>query len=154
MSDFVFTVEAGHVQAFARALGEPDRTDDELTVPPTFLAAAEHRRPGSRLRPTPGERWRGSGAGPGSTSGSGGGSLHAEQHFDYHRPVVAGERLVVRDVGTRTWERPGRDGAVLHFTERTTAYLDPGDVAVVTERRVTVQRVAAGPTAHTEVDDG
>jgi N-terminal half of MaoC dehydratase len=146
MPDWEFPVEAGHVLQFARALGDQNPScagSGSVIAPPTFTAASEHYRPDSRLRPQPGQPWRGSGRTVGQPSSSGEGSLHAEQHYDYHRPIRAGERLRVHDDGTRTWDKPSRSGAVLRFTERTTQYLDADGRPVVTERRVTVAPAAA-----------
>lgn len=154
MTDWDFPVEAGQILQFARALGDenPIYADagyaaatplGSVIAPPTFTAASEHYRAGSRLRPAPAEPWRGSGRTAGQAPGSGGGSLHAEQHYVYHRPLRAGERLRVHDASERTWDKASRSGATLRFTERTTDYLDIDGAPVITERRVTVVTLAA-----------
>src|SRR6266849_1026080 len=98
-----FPVEAGHVLAFARAIGDdnPVYRDPEyaaasevggLIAPPTFTQASAQWDPEYPLRPSPGEKWYGSASAPG-TMPEGGGGLHAEQHFTYHRPVRVGDVL-------------------------------------------------------------
>ncbi len=149
MDDWDFPVEAGQILQFARAIGDQNpiycdagyaaRSEvGSIIAPPTFTAASEHYRADSRLRPQPGESWRGSGRTSGASPSRGGGSLHAEQHYEYHRPLAAGEQLRVHDVGSRSWDKASRSGSVLRFTERTTQYLGADGEPVVTERRVTV----------------
>ena len=55
--------------------------------------------------------------------GGGGTSLHAEQHYEYHRPLVVGDVLHARGRKGETWEKQGRSGT-LKFTELITEYLD------------------------------
>lgn len=86
-----FPVEAGHIMMFARAIGDetPAHRGETVLAPPTFTMASAQYDPDHRLRPRQGEEWFGSGSGPGVMP-EGGGGLHAEQHFEYHRPVRAG----------------------------------------------------------------
>ncbi len=86
-----FPVEAGHILMFARAIGDENPTylGESALAPPTFTMASAHHDPDYLLRPKQGEEWFGSGAGAGVMP-EGGGGLHAEQHFEYHRPVRAG----------------------------------------------------------------
>jgi hypothetical protein len=49
--------------------------------------------------------------------------LHAEQHFEYHRPLLAGEVLVTVERDGRTWEKQSRGGGTLRFAERFIDYL-------------------------------
>src|SRR5215468_5112945 len=130
-----FPVEAGHIMMFARAVGDANKIyHDEayakttevgsIIAPPTFVQASAQFDPDHRLRPTIGEPWFGSGKEPTGVqqnSGGGGTGLHAEQHYEYHRPPRPGDiftasiteyrdqhgELVVtaRGVGVRT-ERP------------------------------------------------
>ena len=85
MPDWDFPVEAGQILQFARALGDdnPIYADPgygagtslgAVIAPPTFTTASEHYRAESRLRPTPGQPWRGSGRTAGEPSSAGGGS--------------------------------------------------------------------------------
>src|SRR5262249_34835319 len=105
MSGTSFPIEEGHVRAFALALGE-----DVDVVPPTFPIAFAHVDPEWPLRMRPGEPWNGSGAEPGVSSGGGG--LHAEQEFEYLRPIRVGETLMARKRQGRTWQRTGRSGVL------------------------------------------
>ncbi|MER7926108.1 MaoC family dehydratase N-terminal domain-containing protein [Streptomyces sp. NPDC096057] len=138
-----FPVEAGHILMFARAIGDenPAYRGDSPLAPPTFTMASAHHDPDHRLRPKEGEEWFGSGAEPGVMP-EGGGGLHAEQHFEYHRPVRAGETLYAHTAEGRTWEKRGRTGRLL-FSERVTEYLDADGEPVVSA--VTVAVVPEGP---------
>lgn len=141
-----FPIEPGHMLAFARAIGDDDPAyhaeladpHAHVVAPPTFTMAAAHFDDGYPLRPRPGEEWFGSGAGPGSAP-EGGGGLHAEQHFEYHRPVRAGDVLTTASRQGRTWEKDGRAGRLV-FTEQITEYRDAGGALVVTARSVGVVR--------------
>ena len=146
----IFPVEAGHILMFARALGDenPDYragpgADGPVLAPPTFVMASAHQDPDYHLRPRPDSAWFGSGRGPG-VAPEGGGGLHAEQHFEYHRPVRAGDVLVPRPGPERSWERQGRSGRLV-FVERVTEFCDQSGVPVVTARSVGV--VPDGPVA-------
>jgi hypothetical protein len=139
-----FPVEAGHIMAFARALGDPSpRFQDALTgaaapfAPATFVMAAAHFDPDYPLRPGPDGEWFGSGGGPGLAL-EGGGALHAEQHFEYHRPVRAGDVLHPVTEPGRSWTRQGTRGELV-FTELITRFLDADGAPVVTARSVGVQ---------------
>ena len=52
---------------------------------------------------------------------------HAEQHFEYHEPVLAGDVLTAQTRPGKTWEREGRRGGKLHFSESITSQVWPGD---------------------------
>jgi hypothetical protein len=140
--DVQFPIEAGHVMLFRRAVGYPD-ADTSSAVPPTFAVASAQFDPGYPLRPQPGEQWFGSGKNPtsaarGDDDDAGPPTLHAEQHFEYHRPVRIGETLTVTSEPGKTWEREGRAG-LLKFSERFTHYRDADGNDVVTGRSVGVQ---------------
>jgi acyl dehydratase len=162
-----FPIEAGHVMAFARAVGDFNPVyhdpDDAATVaaggllaPPTFVQASAQYDPDYPLRPRPGVTWFGSGATPsgltaatgssdagkgaGSGSGSGGGTgLHAEQHYEYHRPVRPGEVLTLSVHEGRSWEKQGRRGGLLQFREAITEYRGEDGELVVVARSVGVR---------------
>ena len=151
-----FPVEAGHVMMFARAIGDEDpeyhaalfRNGSGAVAPPTFTVVCAHYDPAYPLRPRPGEPWPGSGREPGVAM-AGGGGLHAEQHFEYHRPLRVGDALTVTVRPGREWEKAGRSG-LLCFTEQITEFRDERGELVVTARAVgVVQRspapVPAGP---------
>src|SRR5438046_7312657 len=98
---------------FARSVGDPNPVyyDEDrarsteagvIIAPPTVVQASAQFDPDYPLRPKIGEPWFGSGRQPtgvsrggdgGSGSGGGGTGLHAEQHYEYHRPLRAGDVL-------------------------------------------------------------
>ena len=142
MSEYRIPIEAGHIMMFARSIGETNPAYFEtsrfgrILAPPTFVQAGAQYNPNYRLRPRPGQPWFGSGAAstkpPESSSvarrGSGGrrrgAGLHAEQHFDYHQPVLAGDTLFVATRRGEEWEKEGRRGGTLRFAESITEYRD------------------------------
>jgi hypothetical protein len=152
-----FPIEAGHVMMFARAIGDPNPIYGDVDLaaasevgaipaPPTFVTASAQFDPDYPLRPKAGEAWFGSGreatgakptGGGGGGGGGGGTSLHAEQHYEYHRPLVVGDVLHARGRKGDTWQKQGRSGT-LKFTELITEYLDEHDEVVITARTVAV----------------
>ncbi|WP_069767233.1 MaoC family dehydratase N-terminal domain-containing protein [Streptomyces sp. LUP30] len=138
-----FPVEAGHIMMFARAIGDENAAyeGESALAPPTFTMASAHYDSDYHLRPRPDEEWFGSGRDAGVMA-EGGGGLHAEQHFEYHRPVRAGETLYAHNSTGRSWEKQGRTGRLL-FSERITEYRDADGEPVVSA--VTVAVVPEGP---------
>jgi len=155
-----FPIEAGHVMAFARAIGDvnPVYSDADaaaasevggLIAPPTFVQASAQYDPDYPLRPRPGVAWFGSGRTPsgrvaGDAGGSGGGTgggtgLHAEQHYEYHRPVRPGEVLSITVREGASWEKQGRRGGLLQFRESITEYRGEDGGLVVVARSVGVR---------------
>lgn len=148
-----FPVEAGHILLFARAIGDANQIyyDDNyakgtepgaVIAPPTFVQASAQFDPEYRLRPKIGEPWFGSGKEPTGvqqTSSGGGGGLHAEQHYEYHQPLKAGEMLTATVKPGNTWEKQGRRSGKLVFTETITEYRNPKGELVVTARGVGVR---------------
>jgi acyl dehydratase len=149
-----FPVEAGHIMMFARSIGDPNPIyeDEEyargtevggIIAPPTFMQASAQFDPEYRLRPKIGEAWFGSGKEPtgvSRTGGGGGGSgLHAEQHFEYHRPVHPGDVLTTTTVPGKTWEKEGRRAGKLVFSETVVEYRNQRGELVVTARGVGVR---------------
>ena len=155
-----FPIEAGHIMMFARAIGDPNPiyVDDEyaastelggVIAPPTFVQASAQWDDEFVLRPRVGEPWLGSGRAPtgvdpaAGDAGGGGqgrtrGVLHAEQHFEYHRPVRAGDVLHPTTRIGDSWEKEGRSGP-LSFSELVTEYRDADGELVVTARSVRVR---------------
>jgi acyl dehydratase len=97
-------VEKGAVRRFAEALGDPSAVSVEdaaakaagypgLLAPPTFAVAL-----------TQNDRFRHS-LDLGTRS-----MLHGEQQFEYVRPIVAGDRIVVKTRVADVSERPGASG--------------------------------------------
>ncbi len=151
-----FPIEAGHIMLFARSIGDPnpvyyadyagDQADpsDQVIAPPTFVQASAQYDPDYFLRPQPGKPWFGSGKTPTGVTkkeggGSGGGGLHAEQHYVYHRPLQAGDRLTATTKPGKTWDKEGRRGGKLTFSESITEYRDQAGELVITATSVGVR---------------
>src|SRR5690606_38295717 len=113
-----------------------------VIAPPTFVMAAAQFDPDYMLRPKPGRPWMGSGRTPSGTAGqeeSGGGTgLHAEQHFTYYRPIRPGDVLTAESREGRRWEKQGKRGGTLKFSETIVDYRDSSGELVVTARMVGV----------------
>jgi acyl dehydratase len=158
MSETKFPVEAGHIMMFARSIGDPNPVyyDEEeakeagaegIVAPPTFIQASAQYNPDYPLRPKIGQPWYGSGKEPtgvqrAASSGGGGVGLHAEQHYEYHRPLRPGDVLTPTNKDGRSWERDGRSGH-LQFSESVTEWRDQAGNLVVTARSVGVR--TSGP---------
>ena len=148
-----FPVEAGHILLFARSIGDENvvYTDADaakateaggIIAPPTFVQASAQFDPDYYLRPKVGQTWFGSGKNPTGvkpTAGGGGGGLHAEQHYEYHRPLRAGDVLTATTLPGKTWEKEGRRSGKLVFSESVTEYRDQKGELVVTARGVGVR---------------
>lgn len=160
---------------FARAIGDPnpvyydadaaeDLTGGSIPAPPTFVQASAQFNPDYPLRPVIGAPWIGSGReptgipkgppGPEATgSGSGGGTgLHAEQHFEYHRPLRVGDVLRATSAPGRQWEKQGKRAGKLVFNEMIVEYRTAEGELVVTARSVgvTTERTVDGDGAQGE----
>jgi acyl dehydratase len=145
-----FPIESGQVLAFARAIGDDNPVYVEqsaaaqaglsgLAAPPTFVQASAHFDPDYPLRPGPGRPWFGSGKGPGTLDPRGAGVLHAEQHYEYHRPLIVGDVLSATVTDGDTWEKIGRRGGKLVFGGQVTEYRDEAGQLVVTARVIWVR---------------
>jgi acyl dehydratase len=149
-----FPIEAGHIMLFARAIGDPnpiycdeDRAKQTepggIIAPPTFVQASAQFDDSYPLRPRIGEPWLGSGRNPTGVerrgSGGGGGGLHAEQHYEYHRVLRPGDVLHTETIPGKTWEKQGRRGGKLLFSELITEYRDQSGELVVTARSIGVR---------------
>jgi acyl dehydratase len=88
-----------------------------------------------------GEGGDGGGGGGGRRGGGGGGGtgLHAEQHYEYHRPLRVGDVLTATSAPGRRWEKQGRRAGTLVFGETITEYRDQNGELVVTARSVGVR---------------
>jgi len=151
-----FPIEASHIMMFARSVndGNPIYYDVEyaaktepgaIIAPPTFMQSSAQFDPEYSLRPKIGQPWFGSGkeatgVKPGSSDGGGNkGTLHAEQHFEYHRHPRVGDVLTATVKPGKTWEKEGRRAGKLIFTETITEYRDQNGDLVVTARGVGVR---------------
>jgi hypothetical protein len=121
---------------FARAINDPNPiySDEDyarksevggVIAPPTFTQASAQFDPEYFLRPKIGQPWFGSAKEPtgikpraasgggsgGPSSGAAAGGLHAEQHFEYHRPLLAGMVLTAVNKPGKSWEKEGNAAA-------------------------------------------
>jgi hypothetical protein len=148
-----FPIEAGHIMLFARSVGDknPIYYDEDyakttepgsVVAPPTFVQSSAQFDPDYFLRPKIGEPWVGSGKNPtGITQPSGGGvsrGLHAEQHYEYHRHLKPGDVLKAETKPGKAWEKEGRRGGKLIFSESITEYRDQDGELVITAKSVGV----------------
>jgi hypothetical protein len=62
--------------------------------------------------------------------------LHGEQRFEYHEPLRPGMRLRVETRPGRSWEKEGRRGGTLRFSESVSEYRDESGRLVLTATSV------------------
>jgi hypothetical protein len=147
-----FPVELGSVMQFARAVGDPNPIYFDQTyarasevghviAPPTWVESSAHFDENYRLRPSIGEPWFGSGKSSSGNpdSSSVGTGLLGEQHYEYRRHVRLGEYLSMVQRAGRRWEREGRRGGVLQFTETISDYFDTSGELVIVARSIVVR---------------
>ena len=148
-----FTVEAGHLLLFARAIGDvnPIYSDPEyaaastvgtVLAPPTFSIASAQFTPGYSMRPEPGTPWFGSGreaTGADPNAPATPTRLHAEQHYEFFKPLRPGTRVTQRSFPGDTWSKEGRRGGTLVFRETITELTDDSGALVQRSRTVTVE---------------
>ncbi len=91
--------------------------------------------------------WFGSGRGPGTVDPRGDGVLHAEQHYEYHRPLLVWDVLTADVREDDRWERRGGSGGRLLFWTETTDFRDADGERVVTARAVWVRPEQAAEQA-------
>src|SRR5216684_1334527 len=156
MAAKTFPVEASHILMFARSVGDDNKVYSDpdyaktteaggIIAPPTFAQSSAQFDPDYFLRPKIGKLWFGSGKNPTGVvrgeggGGGGGGGLHAEQHFEYHRPLRAGDVLTGTVKPGKTWEKEGRRSGKLVFSESVTEYRDQQGEIVITARGVGVR---------------
>ena len=154
-----FLIEASHIMMFARSVGDSNpiyHAEDYakstelggIIPPPTFAQSSAQFDPEYFLRPkVGGDGWFGSGkeatgSKPSSGSGGGGGAamgLHAEQHFEYHLPVKAGDTLSATTKPGKAWEKESKRAGKLKFSESVTEYRNQDGDLVITATGVGVQ---------------
>ena len=139
-----FPVEATHIMMFRRSIGDysvPDTGLGSEAAPPTFPRAVAQFDPDYHLRLKPGVAWFGSGKTPSGVEGkpSSAGGLHAEQHFEFMRPVRPGDVLTVTEKVGKTWEKESKRAGKLIFTERVAEYRDQKGELVCISRGVGVR---------------
>ena len=158
MAAKTFPVEASHILMFARSIGDDNKVYSDadyaktteakgIIAPPTFAQSSAQFDPDHFLRPKIGKPWFGSGKNPtgvtreagGGGGSGGGGGLHAEQHFEYHRPLRVGDVLTATVKPGKTWEKEGRRSGKLVFSESVTEYRDQKGELVITARGVGVR---------------
>ncbi|MCU1345398.1 MAG: hypothetical protein JWL70_1664 [Acidimicrobiia bacterium] len=146
-----FPVDASHISMFAWAIGDlnPAYIDGEspeakaaggVIAPPTFAVCSSQFDDQNPLRVVPGQKWFGSGREPAGYKREGQGLLHAEQHFEYHQPLRAGQVLIPTAYEGDTWEKASKRAGTLVFHEDGIEYRDSvtGEL-VQTVRRITVR---------------
>ncbi len=163
MAEFKFPVDASQIMLFARSVGDnnPVYHDSEyasgtevegIVAPPTFVQASAQYDPKFPLRPTIGEPWFGSGKEAtgtpkpkasskeksASNSSDSSRMLHAEQQYVYHKPIRPGDALTVTTKRGNSWEKEGRRGGTMRFSETVTEFRDASGDLVVTATSVGV----------------
>jgi len=152
MAEHEFPVDRTGILLFASALGEtnPIYCDEEyaqktelrgVIAPPTFAISSAHWNPTYALRgarqlpPAPRRAPKSEGIG----SEAGGDLtrvLHGEQRFEYHQHLRPGMRLRVATRPGKSWEKEGKRGGKLRFSESITELRDENDELVVTTTSV------------------
>ena len=163
MAEFKFPVDASQIMLFARAVGDnnPIYHDSEyasgtevagIVAPPTFVQASAQYDPKFPLRPTIGEAWFGSGKEATGTpkakeksdekkdnkTSDSARMLHAEQQYIYHKPIRPGDELSVTTKRGNSWEKEGRRGGTMRFSETITEFRNASGELVVTATSVGV----------------
>jgi hypothetical protein len=152
MADHEFPIDRTAILTFAAAIGETNRIYwdaayaqatplGDVIAPPTFGIASAHWNPDYGLRGTrqiPARaRAEQPAAAPRAAGGGGGGGsltrvLHGEQRFEYRRPLQPGMKLTVSTRPGKAWEKEGKRGGKLKFSETVTEYRDErGELVLV-----------------------
>ncbi len=140
----IFPVEATHIMMFRRSIGDytvPDTGLEKAAAPPTFPRAVAQFDPDYFLRLKPGVPWFGSGKKSSGVDGkpASSGGLHAEQHFEFMRPVRPGDVLTVTEKAGKTWEKESKRAGKMFFSERVAEYRDQKGELVCISRGVGVR---------------
>jgi acyl dehydratase len=145
-------VEETHIMMFARSIGDDNPVyqnaeaaagtePGHVIAPPTFPRSVAQFDPEYHLRLKTGVKWFGSGKNPtGLTEpAKSTGGLHAEQHFEYHRTMKAGDMLTVTQRDGEKWEKESKRAGKLMFSETIQEYRDQNGELVVTSRSIGVK---------------
>ena len=154
MSDgYRFPVDLTSIMLFASSLGEtnPSYYDETyarehglggVIPPPTFITAGAHWDPDHGLKgvrrippPKPREKAPADAAAGGRDVSR---LLHGEQRFEYHQPLHPGTTLTVTRRPGKRWEKRGKRGGVMQFSETVAEYRDEAGELVVTATAVTI----------------
>jgi hypothetical protein len=162
MAEYRFPVDRTAIMLFASAIGEtnPVYWDEEaaratplggVIAPPTFTAASVQWDPDYALRgmrqiPTPPPRPEKPAREREEGEAGGGGAsltrvLHAEERYEYFKPLHPGTTLSVSSFPGKTWEKEGRRGGTLRFSESIREFRDESGELVV---RATTVGVVTG----------
>jgi acyl dehydratase len=161
MSDsFRFPVDRSAILNFAGALGEtnPIYWDEEharatplggVIAPPTFAAASALWNPragfrGVRRVPVPPPTAAADPARGEGRSANIARVLHGEMRFEYHQPIRPGTTLTVTQRPGKSWQKEGRRGGMMRFSEMIQEFRDERgelvltsiSVGIVTEKAV------------------
>ena len=149
---YEFPVDLTSIMLFASAMGEtnPIYYDEEyaaktplghVIAPPSFASASAHWDPdyflrGVRKIPAPRKKPPKVRSEKSSKGGGGGGDLtrvlHGEQRFIYHKPTIPGMRLTVTTLPGKSWEKEGKRGGTMRFSEIISEYRDESGELVTT----------------------
>jgi len=154
---FPFPVDRTAILLFASAIGDtnPIYYDEEaaratplggVIAPPTFGVASAHWNPQHVFRgvrqipPVPPCPTAPGGVDAPRREGGAGTPiariLHGEQRFEYHEPLRPGMQLRVETRLGRSWEKEGRRGGTLRFSESVSEYRDESGRLVLTATSV------------------
>jgi acyl dehydratase len=154
---FSFPVDRTAIMLFASAIGETnpiyyDEAQSRETplggviAPPTFGVACAHWNPRHLFRGVrriPPVSMSGRAAKEDGAQRAEGGDgravariLHGEQRFEYHEPLRPGMQLTVETRPGKSWEKEGRRGGTLRFSEVVTEYRDEAGRLVLTATSV------------------
>jgi len=158
---YEFPVDRSAVMLFARSVldinpafcdpNDPTTIENGgIVTSPTFVQSSAHWEPNYSLdltRPKTeaekaelAERAKKAAESGGGAGGGGlGRGLHAEQHYEYHHPIHAGDTLTSTSKPGNRWEKQGRKGGKLMFSESITEYRNQDGVLCVTATSVGVQ---------------
>ncbi len=86
--------------------------------------------------PKPREKKASSGGGGGGGGGNLNRILHGEQRYVFHQPMRPGMRLTVTSHPGKSWEKEGKRGGTMRFSETVTEFRDEKGELVTTATSV------------------